>query len=109
MTRGEVVWTNLSPPGTSGAQAGPRPSIVIADNGSLKTVLIIPFTSNKNALARPGTVLIKVDSQNRLLQDSVALIFHIQPCRRTKVSPLGKLSTPDMAAIQTELRRVFGL
>lgn len=109
MNRGDTVWAQLDPPGASGAQAGPRPGIILADKPSLRTVLLIPFTTQLKALSRPGTVLVKPDQENGLSQDSVALLLHIQPCTRSLLTPLGKLSSPALAAVGAEPRTVLGL
>jgi mRNA-degrading endonuclease toxin of MazEF toxin-antitoxin module len=43
----------------------------------LPTVLVVPVTSQQDALRFPGTVLIESTKENGLRQDSVALVFQL--------------------------------
>lgn len=79
MTVGEIFWVDLPPRGGH-ARAGRRPAIVAqtgAVSDALPTVILIPLTSQLDALRFPGTVLVQPDADNRLRQPSVALVFPI--------------------------------
>ena len=79
MTLGDVHWVEFAPKGGH-AQAGRRPGIVVQHEKSstrLPTILVIPLTSQLDALRFPGTVLIEPDSRNALRRASVALVFQL--------------------------------
>jgi mRNA-degrading endonuclease toxin of MazEF toxin-antitoxin module len=79
MSVGEVHWVEFPARGGH-AQAGRRPAIVVqgrAASLSLPTVLLVPLTSQLDALRFPGTVLVEADTQNGLHRASVALVFQM--------------------------------
>ncbi|MBI2140514.1 type II toxin-antitoxin system PemK/MazF family toxin, partial [Candidatus Woesearchaeota archaeon] len=76
MKKGEV-WLVEIPSSNGYEQLGNRPSAVIADTTSNVTV-IIPFTSNIQALRFPFTVEVKPDQKNGLSAISVGLVFQIR-------------------------------
>src|SRR5258708_403812 len=96
MRLGDVVWVEF-PPGAGRAQAGRRPAIdmqapIVA--AKLPTVLLIPLTTQKDALRFPGTVLVEPDANNGLRTPSVALVFQLTVMdRRFLGHQLGKIST----------------
>ena len=55
-------------------QAGSRPAIVIADTPA-NVAIIVPFTSNVQALRFPFTLEVKPTERNGLAALSIALIF----------------------------------
>jgi mRNA interferase MazF len=80
---GDLHWVEF-PGGAGRAQAGRRPAIVFQGAlgiARLSTVLMIPLTSQIDALRFPGTILIEPDRLNGLRLPSVALIFQLR--RRT--------------------------
>jgi mRNA-degrading endonuclease toxin of MazEF toxin-antitoxin module len=73
MKQGDIYWVEF-PGGAGRAQAGRRPAIVAQSDSAtinLPTVLLIPLTSQLDALRFPGTVLIERDATNGLRQHSV--------------------------------------
>lgn len=79
MNAGNIFWVEF-PAGAGRAQAGRRPAIVAQDaaaSARLPTVLLIPLTTQQDALRFPGTLLIQPDKTNRLSRISVALIFQL--------------------------------
>lgn len=68
MKIGAVHWVELPARGGH-AQAGRRPAIIVqnpAVSAKLPTVLIVPLTSQQDALRFPGTVLVEADAKNKL-------------------------------------------
>lgn len=64
MTLGDVVWVEF-PAGAGRAQAGRRPAIIVQGaeaSAKLPTLLLIPLTTQQDALRFPGTVLVELDS-----------------------------------------------
>jgi mRNA-degrading endonuclease toxin of MazEF toxin-antitoxin module len=71
---GEIFWVEFPVRGGR-AQTGRRPAIVIQKDKTLPTVLLIPLTTQQDALRFSGTILVESDANNHLRQPSVALIF----------------------------------
>lgn len=79
MRQGDVVWVTF-PSGAGRAQAGRRPAVIVQNDiasQQLPTVLVIPLTTQKDALRFPGTVLVDPDYENGLKHPSVALAFQL--------------------------------
>ncbi len=114
MPRGDVLSVNLPQPVVRGReQIGTRPAIAIqADlpGITLPTVMIIPLTSNRNALRFGFTVEILPSPQNGLAVASVAMCFQLRAIDNERV--LGKLGTLEQGyldRISQELVRMLGL
>jgi len=107
MTVGDLHWVDF-PPGAGRAQAGRRPAIIVqgAEAGSrLPTVLLIPLTTQQDALRFPGTVLVEPDADNGLRRASVALVFQLTVMDRRFVgAQLGKVSGQVLEAIWVGVR-----
>jgi mRNA interferase MazF len=76
---GAIVWVEF-PGGAGRAQAGRRPAIVIQNADAiakLPTILVVPLTTQQEALRFPGTILIEPSEVNGLRLPSVALIFQL--------------------------------
>jgi mRNA-degrading endonuclease toxin of MazEF toxin-antitoxin module len=79
MSVGDVHWVEF-PAGAGRAQAGRRPGIIAqCDAASLKlpTTLIIPLTTQQDALRFPATLLIDPTPDNGLPRISIALVFQM--------------------------------
>ena len=79
MIDGEVRWVELAAKGGH-AQKGRRPAVIVQDqkaSARISTVLVVPLTSQLDALRFPGTVLVEADSENGLHRASVALVFQL--------------------------------
>jgi mRNA-degrading endonuclease toxin of MazEF toxin-antitoxin module len=102
VTVGDVRWVSF-PPGAGRAQAGRRPAIVVqgsAASSRLPTVLVIPLTTQQDALRFPGTVLVAPDDANGLPQPSVALVFQLTVLdQRFLEQQLGQVSPAVLQAI----------
>jgi mRNA interferase MazF len=92
---GEVRWVELAPRGGH-AQEGRRPAVIVQDQKAstkVPTVLVIPLTSQMDALPFPGTVLLEPDSDNGLRRASVALVFQLTAIDQRYISKqIGNLS-----------------
>ena len=111
MNVGDVVWVDF-PPGAGRAQAGRRPAIIAqtaAASDRLPTVLLIPLTTQEDALRFPGTVLVEPDRSNGLRNASVALVFQLTAVdRRFLGLRLGGISHANMEAIWSAFREITG-
>lgn len=76
MTVGELYWVELPVRGGH-AQAGRRPAIILQTISALPTTLLVPLTSQLDALRFPGTILVEPDQENGLRRPSVALVFQL--------------------------------
>ncbi|MFN8473302.1 MAG: type II toxin-antitoxin system PemK/MazF family toxin [Anaerolineae bacterium] len=102
MNAGDIFWIEF-PTGGGRAQAGRRPGIIAQDalaSEHLPTVLVIPLTTQQEALRFPGTVLIEPDHQNALRRPSVALAFQLAAVdRRFLEAYVGRVSDTAMEAV----------
>lgn len=76
MNKGDVCIIKLIA-GTGHEQFGERPAILVSDTKT-GLVIVIPLTSNLNALKFPYVLTIFPDNQNKLNQKSVALLFQVR-------------------------------
>jgi len=111
MIRGEICLVAL--PAASGhEQGGQRPAVVMQDAAygeASPLVLVVPLTSQSNALRFPATVQISPSPQNGLSLSSVALVFQTRATDRRKfVQRLGVLSGEDLDKILDQLNRLTG-
>ena len=95
MAVGDLCWVELPARGGH-AQADRRPAIILQSVTSLSTTLLIPLTSQLDALRFSGTVLVEADAQNGLRQHSVALVFQLTAAdNRFIKDQLGKRTATD--------------
>jgi mRNA-degrading endonuclease toxin of MazEF toxin-antitoxin module len=105
---GEIYWVDLPTRGGH-AQSGKRPAIIFQTVTTLPTVLIIPLTSQVDALRFPGTALVEADKQNNLRHNSVALVFQLTAIDKTfLVGNLGNTSKKVMTEIYQTLDTITG-
>jgi mRNA interferase MazF len=105
---GDLYWVEIPSRGGH-AQAGRRPAIIAQRTVALPTVLIVPLTSQLDALRFPGTVLVEASQQNGLRHNSVALVFQLTAVdKRYIFEPLGKASDAVMAQIWSALDALTG-
>lgn len=106
MQRGDIHWVELGEP-HGHRQAGRRPAIAIQSQvltATLPTVLMIPLTTQLDALRFPATLLIEPDEQNGLRRPSVALVFQVAPVdKRFILDRLGRITSEQLKALEHEL------
>ncbi|HEX6183421.1 MAG TPA: type II toxin-antitoxin system PemK/MazF family toxin [Pyrinomonadaceae bacterium] len=108
MTIGEVRWVEMPVRGGR-AQAGRRPAIVMQSAVGLPTTLIIPLTSQLDALRFAGTVLVEATSQNGLRRASIALVFQLTAVDGRHISErLGAVSKEVMGELWLALDKLTG-
>ena len=103
MNHGDVYWVELPDRGGR-EQRGRRPAIIWQDASAyprLPTVLVIPLSSQQDALRFGATVLIQPTATNGLTVDSVALVFQLGACDVRRIGqPLGRLDAADLAKVR---------
>jgi mRNA-degrading endonuclease toxin of MazEF toxin-antitoxin module len=111
MKLGEIRWVELLPRGGH-AQAGKRPAIIFQDEENTKelpTVLIIPLTTQQDALRFAGTIFVEATTENGLRRASVALVFQLTAVdKRFVKDSLGAVSDELMQSIFGALDTLTG-
>ena len=111
MKVGEVYWVDLPARGGH-AQSGHRPAIVLQTSeasGVLPTVLLIPLTTQLEALRFPGTLLVEPDPENGLRRPSVALVFQLAAIDQRLIgSRAGQVSPEVMGLLWIALDELTG-
>ena len=83
MNKGEIWLVEL--PSTDGReQAGMRPAVILADT-NVNVAVVVPITSNIQALRFPHTIELRPSKHNGLLAVSVLLAFHVRAVDRKRL------------------------
>jgi mRNA interferase MazF len=112
MRRGEIWWAALAAP--SGSEPGSRRPVVIVSNnlfneGGLRTLLIVPVTSNLARESVPGNVRLPRKGTG-LPRDSVALAIQVASTdKRLLLDRIGRVPDDIMPKINDALRLVLAL
>ena len=106
--KGDICLVNLG--GAFGhEQTGIRPALVLATTNT-RILIVIPITSNTDALRFSHTFLLKANKDNDLTQDSVALLFHIRAIDARRVTEqCGKVAPAVRNEIDKKLRHLLSL
>jgi len=109
MKKGDL-WIIEFPTRKGREQSGKRPSIIMADTNT-NLVLVIPLTSNLEALEKfPYTIEIKKSDLNKLEKDSVALVFQLQAVDKKRLhNKFGKIEDFYLDNVDIKLKHIFGL
>lgn len=108
MNVGDIYWVEFPARGGR-AQTGRRPAIVVQKDQTLPTVLLIPLTTQQDALRFSGTVLIEPDADNNLRQPSVALVFQLTAVDKKFINGrLGKISEEILRDIWLVFEELIG-
>ena len=110
MARGDVLLINL-PTSDKHEQSGRRPAVAVqTDIASEPMLMVAPVTSNLNALRFNFAVKIEPSNDNGLTQTSIVMIFQMRAIDKSRIVKLiGKLSTEDLAKVDSEIRQMLGL
>ncbi|MHA1729402.1 MAG: type II toxin-antitoxin system PemK/MazF family toxin [Promethearchaeota archaeon] len=80
----EIWYLDLNP--TIGhEQSGERPAIVVSRAHKLKMIMVIPLTGNLKQARFPYTLQIKNNTNNGLVQDSVALVYQLRAVSTNRI------------------------
>jgi len=108
MNNGEIWFVEL-PKSNGHEQSGLRPVIVIneVDAGM---VLIIPFTSNIQALRYTSTIQVKPTKTNGLKENSIALIFQLRAIDKKRLlEKVGTLEKEHQDQVNKVLKKILAL
>lgn len=108
MKKGEVWIVEI--PGVDGhEQRGRRPAIFIAD-AKTSVAIVIPCTSNTEALRFPFTIRIEPSRENGLDISSVALVLQLRAVDKKRLrNKIGKLEKPVLKKVDIMVRNLLGL
>jgi len=115
MNRGDIIFVYLpiSPGGAGREQMGLRPALIVHDNATnniLPVVMIIPFTTQLNALRYPHTIRVEPSQENGLSQISALLVFQLRAIDRLRLrNIIGRLEEDLLAKVDIEIRNLLGL
>lgn len=106
MKKGEIWLVEL--PGIDGhEQHGFRPAILIADTLT-SVVIVIPCTTNAQALRFPYTVRLRASERNGFETDSIALVLQIRAIDRARLQrKIGILEKSLLADINRVLQSLL--
>jgi|SRR3989338_1607953 len=108
LRKGDVCLVNLDG-GFGHEQVGTRPALVLAATDT-RIVIVIPLTSNAEALRFSHTLLLHADKSNGLAQDSVVLLFHVRAIDARRISELcGKIRSSVQHNVDKKLRSLLEL
>lgn len=108
MKKGEIWLVNF--PSTDGhEQSGTRPVVIISEIEA-NIVLVIPLTSNLQALRFPHTLEIKPSKLNRLSAVSVGLAFQLRAIDKRRLkTKIGQIEEIILKRIDELLKMLLGL
>ena len=111
MTTGDIFWVDLPARGGH-AQAGRRPAIVVQEasvSSSIPTILIVPLTTQLDAVRFPGTFAIDPDPGNGLRRASIAIVFQLTAIdRRWLGAKIGRVGDEQLEELWKCLDLVTG-
>lgn len=104
--RAEVWWVSFDP-SIGGETQKTRPAIILSNdaaNAALNRVIVVPITS-QTAKLYPGEAFVTLNGEKRK-----AMADQIMTAAKQRLkSRLGKLSRPDMAAVETAVLMQMGM
>ena len=114
MARSDVIIVYIPTPSdhTGHEQIGSRPAVVVqsdVNDSNLPTAMIIPFTSNLQAMRFPHTIRIEPSTYNGLSTPSVLLVFQLRAIDKRRIGrTVGRLETSNINQLKIELKSLLG-
>ena len=112
MRRGDIVIIEL-PAADGREQMGVRPALIVHCDATLSqvpVVLVVPLTSQMNALRFPHTISVQPSIMNGLTAHSVLLIFQLRAVDSRRIrGTAGRLEPEVLDQVNAELHAVLGL
>jgi len=108
MRKGEI-WLVELPSANGREQMGTRPAIVLAE-AEANIAVIIPLTSNLQALRFPHTIKVNPSKENGLKSISIAMIFQIRAIDKKRLKKnIGDLEGSILSETDTILKKMLKL
>jgi mRNA interferase MazF len=112
MIRGEIWWAEFGIPFRS--EIGfTRPVLIVQDDGfnesKIKTIVILPLTTNLRLLDAPGNVFIR-KKESKLKADSVIIVTQLYAIDRSRFKEkLSKVTKEIMEQVEIGMKLVLGI
>ena len=112
MTRGELWWADFGVP--FGSEPGfTRPVLIVQDDtfnrSGIRTIVILPLTTNMRLLDTPGNVLIR-KKESKLINDSVIIAAQLYAIDRGRLKEkIAKAPKETMQQVETGIQLVLGM
>lgn len=108
MKKGDVCIVKLDV-GAGHEQYGERPAVLIS-NIKMGIVVVVPLTTNLEALKFPYILTLLPNKNNKLTQESVALIFHIRSIDKSRIiKTIGKIDNVNQRKLDKILKEMLSL
>jgi mRNA interferase MazF len=112
MIRGEIWWAEFGIP--YGSETGySRPVLIVQDDtfneSRIKTIVVIPLTTNLRLLDAPGNVLIR-KKESKLIDDSVIIVAQLYAIDRERFKKkISKVTKEIMLQVEIGIKLVLGI
>ena len=112
MMRGEIWWAEFGMP--YGSEAGyNRPVLIVQDDAfnesSIRTIIVLPLTTNLRLAEAPGNVLIR-EKESNLKEDSVIIVAQFYAIDRSRLKEkISKISNGIMKKVEVGMKLVLGI
>lgn len=108
MKKGEI-WLVELPSADGHEQAGTRPTIILAETDA-NIAIVIPLTSNLQALRFLNTIEIKPSKMNGLATTSAALVFQVRAIDKKRLQrKTGEVESSTIKEIDVTLKKLLSL
>lgn len=108
MKKGEI-WLVELPSANGHEQAGTRPAVILAETDA-NIAIVIPLTSNLQALRFLNTIEVKPTSTNGLSEISAALVFQVRAIDKKRLRhKIGELESSALKEIDISLKQILKL
>ena len=108
MKKGDILSVEL-PFSNGHEQAGQRPVVILAETEA-NIGIIVPFTSNLQALRFPHTIEVKPSKRNGLKSISVALVFQLRAIDKKRIKEkIGNLEEPLLKEIDSVIKKILNV
>lgn len=108
MKKGEIWLVDL-PYSDGHEQTGSRPVIILLETNA-NVSLVVPFTSNLQALRFPHTIEVKPSKANGLSSISIALVFQMRAIDKSRLKKsIGLLEESKIEELNNMLKEMLRL
>lgn len=106
MKKGEI-WSVTIPVIKGHEQSGLRPAVILSE-ADAGMVIIVPFTSNLQAIKYPNTIEVNSSKANGLNTNSVALVFQLRAIDRKRLrNSIGMLDSKKLEEIDKMIKKIL--
>ena len=106
MKKGEI-WVIDSGNSNGHEQSGIRPAVVMSEPVG-RIVMVVPFTSNTNALRFAHTIQFSPSPSNNLTSNSIAMVYQLRGIDVKRLErKIGVLTADEIKSINSEIKRML--